>query len=75
MLNSSFKKCKLKQWYISSKIADKIFNFWPIMGFPGGSDGKCLLAMWEPWVRYLGWEDYLEKEMAPHSSTLAWKIP
>ena len=32
-------------------------------------------AMWETWVRSLGWEDPLEKEMATHSSTLAWKIP
>ena len=31
--------------------------------------------MWEIWVRSLGWEDSLEKEMAIHSSTLAWKIP
>ena len=31
--------------------------------------------MWETWVRSLGWEDALEKEMAPHSSILAWKIP
>ena len=36
---------------------------------------KCLLAMWETWVGSLGWEDPLEKEMAAHSSTLAWKIP
>ena len=34
-----------------------------------------LPAMWETWVRSLGWEDPLEKEMATHSSTLAWKIP
>ena len=34
-----------------------------------------LLSMWETWVLFLGWEDPLEKEMAPHSSTLAWKIP
>ena len=31
--------------------------------------------MQETWVRSLGWEDPLEKEMAIHSSTLAWKIP
>jgi len=31
-------------------------------------------AMWETWVRSLGWEDLLEKEMAIHSSILAWKI-
>ena len=32
---------------------------------------KCLPAVWETGVRYLGWEDPLKKEMAPHSSTLA----
>ena len=36
---------------------------------------KNLPAMWETWVRSLGREDPLEKEMATHSSTLAWKIP
>ena len=36
---------------------------------------KHLSTMQETWVRYLGWEDPLEKEMATHSSTLAWKIP
>ena len=40
------------------------------MGFPGGSEG-----MQETWVRSLGQEDPLEKEMPTHSSTLAWKIP
>ena len=36
---------------------------------------KCLLTMQETQVRSLGQEDLLEKEMATHSSTLAWKIP
>ena len=36
---------------------------------------KCLSKMWETLVESLGWEDPLEKEMATHSSTLAWKIP
>ena len=36
---------------------------------------KCLPAMRETWVQSLGQEDPLEKEMATHSSTLAWKIP
>ena len=36
---------------------------------------KYLPAMQETWVQSLGWEDPLEKEMATHSSTLAWKIP
>ena len=36
---------------------------------------KHLPVMRETWVQSLGWEDLLEKEMATHSSTLAWKIP
>ena len=36
---------------------------------------KRLPAMQETQVQSLGWEDLLEKEMATHSSTLAWKIP
>ena len=36
---------------------------------------KCLPTMWETWVRSLGQEDPVEKEMAIHSSTLALKIP
>ena len=36
---------------------------------------KHLPAMWETQVRSLGWEDPLEKEMATHSSVLAWRIP
>ena len=49
------------------------------MGFPGASlvaqMVKRLSAMQETWVQSLGWEDSLEKEMAAHSSILAWKIP
>ena len=36
---------------------------------------KRLPAMRETWVQFLGREDPLEKEMAIHSSILAWKIP
>ena len=36
---------------------------------------KCLPTKLETRVQSLGWEDPLEKEMAPHSSTLARKIP
>ena len=31
--------------------------------------------MWETWVRFLGWEDPLEKGQATHPSVLAWRIP
>ena len=36
---------------------------------------KTVPAMWETWVRSLGREDPLGKEMATHSSILAWRIP
>ena len=36
---------------------------------------KNLPAMWETWVRFLGWEDLLEKGKATHSSIPAWRIP
>ena len=35
---------------------------------------KNLPAMWETWVQSLGWENPLEKELATHSSILAWRI-
>ena len=54
----------------------------PLGGFLGGSVGKesacnaettcqCRTSRFDPWVR----EDPLEKEMATHSSILAWKVP
>ena len=58
----------------------------PVSGrSPGEGIGYLLECSWvsagkestcnaETWVRSLGWEDPLEKEMATHSSTLAWKI-
>ena len=36
---------------------------------------KNLPTMWETWVQSLNWEDPLEKEVATHSSILAWRIP
>ena len=36
---------------------------------------KRLSIMWETQIRSLGWEDPLEKEMAIHSRTIAWRIP
>ena len=45
------------------------------LGFPAAQTVKNLPAMQETQVRSLGWEDPLEKEMATHSSILAWRIP
>ena len=36
---------------------------------------KNLPAVWETWVRSLGWEDPVEEGMATHLSILAWRIP
>ena len=36
---------------------------------------KNLPAVWETWVRSLGWEETLEKGKATHSSILDWRIP
>ena len=47
---------------------------WPLC-FPGGSGGKASVYNAGDLVRFLGQEDPLEKEMAIHSSTIAWKIP
>ena len=43
--------------------------------FPGGSELKNLPVMYEMQVQSLGQEDPLEKEMATHSSIVAWEIP
>ena len=73
--------------YVHTKICVQIFtvalfiitNSWQQLrysqGFPGGSEVKPLPAILETRVWSLGQEDPLEKEMATHSSTLAWKIP
>ena len=46
-----------------------------MMGFPRGQSVKNLPVMQETQVWFLGQEDSLEKEMATHSSILAWEIP
>ena len=45
------------------------------MDFLGGSEVKNLPTMQETWVRSLGQKYPLEKEMATHSTILAWEIP
>ena len=55
----------------------KLFLYWGIADWVSlvAQMVKHLPATWETWVRSLGQEDPLEKEMETHSSTLAWKIP
>ena len=45
------------------------------LGFPHSSVDKESACNAGDWVRYLGQEDALEKEMATHSNILAWRIP
>ena len=47
-----------------------VWNKANFLHFPCGST-----AMWETWIRSVGWEDPLEKGKATHSSILAWRIP
>ena len=54
-------------------------GFWKLFSFPFfyiirsvGKESACSAG---DWVQFLGWEDPLEKEMATHSSILAWRIP
>ena len=73
----------LKREYMYSCLGRGKFNkaLKQIRGYLNGKASlmaqtvKHLPAMQETWVPSLGWEDPLEKEMATHSSTLAWKIP
>ena len=52
----------------------KLYSTFTKEGFPGGSDGKESVCNAGDLVRSLGWEDPLEKELATHSSILAWRI-
>ena len=58
-------------------VPPDLFNVCRVLnGLSGWLSGiKNLPAMWETWVQSLGQEDPLEKEMATHSSILAWRIP
>ena len=78
----SLSKCICYSYPCSQTIPKELLNLREILGvyfanagFPGGSAVKNTLATQEMLVPSLGWEDPLEKEMATHSSILAWEIP
>ena len=52
-----------------------LYIFLILLDYPGGPDGKATVYNAGDRVQALGWEDPLDKEMAIHSSTIAWKIP
>ena len=53
----------------------KMLISWSASEIAQSQTAKSLPAMWETWVRSLGQEDPLEKEITTHSSILAWRIP
>ena len=62
-------------WSKHSNVKEKSIKLLDIWASLVAQTVKHLPAMWETRVRFLGQEDPLEKEMAIHSSSLAWKIP
>ena len=64
--------------HLSIYLFVHLFMYLCILPFPMAQQVKNLLSRWktqETWVWSLGQEDSLEKQMATHSSTLAWRIP
>ena len=66
---------KGKASFFQLKLKKIINEQYEQRGFLGSSVVKNPTAMQETWLLSLGWEDPLEKEMATHSSILAWEIP
>ena len=69
--------CNLIEYVLAclKNVDLKIIIYRDSTGFPGGSEVKVSASNGEAWVQSLGREDPLEKEMATHSSILAWRIP
>ena len=67
----------LTRWTFVGKVMPLLFNVLSrfVMTSLVAQMVRSLPAMWETWVRSLGWKEPLEKEMATHSNILAWKIP
>ena len=74
---TSGKTIALTRWTFVGKAMSLLFNvlFKLVITSLVAQTVKRLSTMRETQVRSLGWEDPLEKEMAIHSSTIAWKIP
>ena len=64
-----------REVHFGSQPRDYLPAFWPLRASLVAQTVKSLPAMWKTWVQSLGQEDPVEKEMATHSSILAWEIP
>ena len=71
------KNIALTKWTFVGKVMSLLFNMLSrlVMGFPGGSEVKASASNAGDPGSITGFSDPLEKEMATHSSTLAWRIP
>ena len=67
--------CESKFSFLLGRFLGELLGHMAGMAFLVAQTVKSLPAVWETWVQSLGWEDPLEKEVAIHSSILAWKIP
>ena len=65
----------LQCWFLLENNMNQLYIYTYIQASLVTQMVKNLPAVWETWVWSLGREDPLEKEMAIHSSTIAWKIP
>ena len=64
-----------REVHFGSQPRDYLPAFWPLRASLVAQTVKGLPAMQKTWVQSLGQEDPLEKEMATHTSILAWEIP
>ena len=72
------KAIALTRWTFVDKVISLLFNMQSRFVTQAAWVAQMVKhppTMQETWVQSLGWEDPLGKEMATHSSTLAWKIP
>ena len=75
-INSVFLlECKFLEEYFFKKSHFAQVDVQHFLGYLVAKTVKNLPAVWETWVRSLGWEDSLEEGIAAHSSVLAWIIP
>ena len=71
------KTIALTRWTFVVKVMSLLFNMLSrlVRASLLAQSVKNLPAIQDTWVQFLGREDTLEKEMATHSSILAWRIP
>ena len=68
----------MKKWFTEVKLRENKaawYRFESVLPYPVVKKPPAIVGMQENCIPSLGWKDPLEKEMATHSSILAWRIP